>query len=605
MPGLQEWIHKLEEGEGTRYIKIGTLILVLLAVTVIYDVREFRNFSTQEAMDKAQLARNIAQGRGYTTRFIRPLSVHLIKEHRKGEFPSIKAEHPDLANAPVYPLVLAVFMKVMPFNYKITDSANFMKCQPEILIAGFNQALFFAAALMIFCLARKLFDASVGWVSALVFLASDLFWRFSVSGLPTMLLVVIFLGVVWCLVALEQGSQVPVPNEAGSPQTPAPETKRSVLWFIMVAVAAGALVGVGGLTLYSFAWLILPTVAFLAFYFPQRRPHLPLAALIAFILVMAPWVVRNYQKSGTLFGTAGFSIYQETLNFRDNRLERSLVPDLDKVTTRQIFYKLVENAGDIASNQLPRMGGSWVSAFFLVGLLVQFRSSTLSRLRVFLLVSLVLLTLVQALGRTHLTTASPEVNTENILAILAPLVFMFGVSLYFVLLDQVTLPFAEARYLVTGTFVVTAGVSLIITLLPPRSNPIVYPPYYPPATQEISEMLEEKELMISDMPWAVAWYGDRQCLWLTLKSPLKPPNDFFEIYTFEKTIKALYLTPLTMDKQFRAQMLLNDDDWGKFIMQVLLKAEVPPQFPLKKFHAGFFPFQFVLMDRERWKTHAK
>jgi hypothetical protein len=60
-----------------------------------------------------------------------------------------------------------------------------------------------------------------------------------------------------------------------------------------------------------------------------------------------------------------------------------------------------------------------------------------------------------------------------------------------------------------------------------------------------------------------------------------------------------------MDKQFRAQMLLNDDDWGKFIMQVLLKAEVPPQFPLKKFHAGFFPFQFVLMDRERWKTHAK
>jgi hypothetical protein len=38
-----------------------------------------------------------------------------------------------------------------------------------------------------------------------------------------------------------------------------------------------------------------------------------------------------------------------------------------------------------------------------------------------------------------------------------------------------------------------------------------------------------------------------------------------------------------MDKQFRAQMLLNDDDWGKFIMQVLLKAEVPPQFPLQNF----------------------
>ena len=80
MPGLQEWIHKLEEGEGTRYIKIGTLILALLAATAIYDVREFKNFSTQEAMDRAQLARNIAQGRGYTTRFVRPLSLHLVQE---------------------------------------------------------------------------------------------------------------------------------------------------------------------------------------------------------------------------------------------------------------------------------------------------------------------------------------------------------------------------------------------------------------------------------------------------------------------------------------------------------------------------------------------
>jgi hypothetical protein len=73
------------------------------------------------------------------------------------------------------------------------------------------------------------------------------------------------------------------------------------------------------------------------------------------------------------------------------------------------------------SNQLPRMGGSWVSAFFgwAVGPVQELDPS---RLRVFLLASLALLTLVQALGRTHLTTASPEVNTENILAILAPLV---------------------------------------------------------------------------------------------------------------------------------------------------------------------------------------
>ena len=202
MAGVQEWIHKLEEGEGTRLIKIGTLVLVLVAVVVVYDFREYRNFSTQEAMDLAQLGRNIAEGRGFTTRFIRPVSVHLLQKHRADRNPRLNGEHPDLANPPVYPLLLAGLMKGLPFEYKIADTNEFSRFQPEVLIACFNQALFFGAAFLVFCLARKLFDTGVAWVTALVFLGSNLFWRFSVSGLPTIFLVVIFLGVVWSLVLL-------------------------------------------------------------------------------------------------------------------------------------------------------------------------------------------------------------------------------------------------------------------------------------------------------------------------------------------------------------------------------------------------------------------
>ncbi len=35
-------------------------------------------------------------------------------------------------------------------------------------------------------------------------LGTELLWRFSVSGLSTMLLLVIFIGLAWCLVLLEQ-----------------------------------------------------------------------------------------------------------------------------------------------------------------------------------------------------------------------------------------------------------------------------------------------------------------------------------------------------------------------------------------------------------------
>src|SRR2546430_17524169 len=208
---LQEWIHRFEVGEGTRTVPWVLAILALLALTAVYDLREYRNFSTAEAMDAAQLARNLATGKGYTTDFIRPLSIHLVEQHqiklnqRTNDFALLKSAHPDLANPPVYPLLLAGLMKALPFEWEIPGGVVFLRYQPEVLIAFFNQALFFAAILAAFQLCRRRFAEAAAWISTLALAGSELFWRVSVSGLSTMLLVVIFLGLGWCLVFMEQG----------------------------------------------------------------------------------------------------------------------------------------------------------------------------------------------------------------------------------------------------------------------------------------------------------------------------------------------------------------------------------------------------------------
>jgi hypothetical protein len=48
-------------------------------------LRAYRNLATQEAMDSAQLARNIAEGKGYTTLFIRPFSLYLVQSHNEAK----------------------------------------------------------------------------------------------------------------------------------------------------------------------------------------------------------------------------------------------------------------------------------------------------------------------------------------------------------------------------------------------------------------------------------------------------------------------------------------------------------------------------------------
>lgn len=601
MPALQEIIHRLEVGAWTRYVKVGVALLGFLVFAVVYDVRCFKNFATQEAMDSAQLARNLSRGRGFTTDFVRPLSLYLLQRHqleskegKPGQF--LKGEHPDLANGPVYPLLLAGWMKILPFDYSISKGAFFWRYQPEVLVAGLNQIFFFVSVLLVFALARKLFDAPVAWVSAAVFAGADLFWKFSVSGLSTSLLTLLFLVLVWLLVLIEENHR---------------EGTRPHGWLIACAALAGLVLGLGTLSRYAFIALLLPVLGFLGLFLGQRRIVLSIVTAATCLAVVTPWLARNYKLSGTFFGVTGYTVYQETTpQFRGNKLERYMSGDFElalaKVEVDHFLRKFVVNLAEMVRHDLPTLGGSWLTGLFLVGLLVPFLNPTLNRVRVFLLFSLVFLMIFQALGKTHLSSDMPELNSENLLVLVAPVVFIFGVAMFFLLLDQINLPFPPTRTIVAWGFGIIVSAPLIFTMLPPRSIPVAYPPYWPPLVQDVSSWMKTDELMMSDMPWAVAWYGERKCLWATLDAPSDLRNskgsDFFAIHDFQKPIQGILLTRLTTDAKWFSQMIQGQDfAWGKFMLECLLRTNVPNGFPLTHSPPGFLQEGLLfLSDKERW-----
>jgi hypothetical protein len=600
MPGLQEIIHRIELGEWTRYLKIGVALLCFVAFAVFYNLREFKNFSTQEAMDNAQLARNIATGRGFTTDFIRPVSIYMLQKHHlatgMGDTNIIRGNHPDLANAPFYPLLLAGAMKVLPFDYEITKGATFSRYQPEVLLAYLNQALFLASLLLVFRLGSRLFDQPVAWLSTILFAATDIFWKFSVSGLSTMFLVLLFLLLVWCLVIIEQQNR---------------EGQRSPRWFFLMAVVTGLLVGVAALTRYSFICLLAPVLVFFIMYLGERRATVSLVTAAACFLVVAPWLVRNYQQSGTPFGIAGYAIYKETIpQLKGTKLERYMNGDLEMALTKvgvdQYIRKALLNTSSIAQHQLLNLGGNWVSAFFVVGLLVTFLNPSLNRLRVFMLLSILSLIVAQALGQSHRTDESPLINSENLLVVVAPVVFIFGTAMFFLLLDQVNLPHPSLRQVLTGGFALAMCAPLVFTLLPPRSHPAAYPPYWPPMVQDVASWMKQDELMMSDMPWAVAWYGSHKCMWLTLDAPSNMQrtdhSDFYAMHDFQKPIQGILLTRLTTDAKWYSQMIKGQDYvWGKFMLECLLRTNVPAGFPLRYSPPGFLEEGLLfLSDRTRW-----
>ena len=588
--GVQEWIHKLEEGEGVRYIKLAFGVLVLLTLTALWHIREAKSFGSIEAMDAGQLARNIAEGKGYTTDFVRPLSITLVQRVGEGERSSVlDPSHPDLANAPVYPVLLAGLMKVLPFDWEM-QAKNFRRYQPEVLIGIFNQVLFFMALFLTFIVARRLFDTAVAWLAVVILTTTELIWMFTTSGLSTMLLLVLMLLLGWVLVALEQN----VREGTGSPR-----------WFLLMALAVGGVLGVMGLTRYSLAFMALPVAGFLGVAGGTHRVKLSIIPVVAMLLIMSPWMLRNYQVGGNVFGVNAFSIYQGTPPFQGNRLERSMPEklelELNKVEPGDFMKKLALNAQEITTDDLPRLGGNWVSAFFLVALLIPFRNPAISRFRYFVAGSILVLAVVQGLGRTELSTHSPRVNSENLLVLLVPMVFVFGAGLFFVLLDQIEFAHPFLRQAVISAFVLFLALPLILRILPPRNSPFQYPPYHPPIIQQISHWMGEEELIMSDMPWAVAWYGDRQAVWTTLDTGDVANSDYFRISDYQKEIKGLYLTQLTIDAKFVSDILKSEEGaWGRFVLESIIKTNVPSGFPLRKAPPGLFPEQLFLSDQRRW-----
>ena len=599
---IQNWIHRIEEGGGLRYLKYGLIILLGAGLVVGYNLRRFKNMSNAEAMDTAQLARNLATHRGYNTLFVRPFSMYLVEKadaDRNGpptlgdtrDRSRIRDQmHPDLANPPVYPLLLAGLMKASPkFQYQAAGTQKiwnrkgaFAMYEPDFLIGLFNQALFFIAVVIVFFMAKRLFDREVAWTSAAVFLGTDLFWRFSISGLSTMLLILIFLVLAWCVLVLEKSAR---------------EGQRSPAFLLLLAVAIGLLIGISCLTRYSLGWLILPMLFFLILFGGRQRIVLCVATLAVFTVVVGPWIARNYRISHTPFGVAGYAIFEGTDLFPQYRLQRSLNPDFSLLTYHDVWNKFINNAQTCLQEDLPRLGGSWVSAFFLVGLLVPYKNLSLRRLRYFVLLCLPMLLIAQAVGKTALSDDVPVVNSENLLVIVAPMVLIFGISLFYILLDQLNLPAIQFRKLIIGLFCLFVCLPTIINFVSTRTNAVAFPPYHPPSAQKFSGWMKENELMMSDIPWAVAWYGNRQCIWLTLNAQ----KAFGEIHDYRKPVKAVYLPPVTIDARFRSGWVRADElSWGSFVIDGFANHELPPNFPLRRVPRGYLPEQLFITDVDRW-----
>jgi len=484
------------------------LVLIILTLGNLFTL--FRGLNSPQAMDQAQIAREISRGNGITTKFIRPRAYQQAKEHqgRTVTFAGFK----DTYHSPLNPLLNAAVLKLIGADnadrWKMGE--NEMVFPLDRVIATVSTLCFLMAIGVTYLLVSRIFDPKIAGVTAILMLFCQTFWDYSLSGLPQMLMLLLFSCAIYFVYrAVEDAS------EGRIPFTP--------------AVIAGVFFTLLAMTHYLTVWIALGFIIFAAVSF---RPRGVVGVTILAILIIPSVFImlRNFGISGTPFGIAFFTLYNGIGGGTEEFVMRSPTPP--DLLNRGFFSTILRTILVQTIDIIPFLGGIIVAPLFFISLLHPFKRPSIANFRW----AILLMFGVSAVGLAFFGISTDRLDPNQTHLLFAPVMTAYGLAFVSILWSRlpVVVSVPMLRNLHHIVVIIICAIPLILALpnqvrlglnYKDRGGVPHWPPYYAPALNlKLSEWLPEENICFSDQPWAVAWYADRISVWL-------PPEqaDFIQI----------------------------------------------------------------------------
>jgi len=527
--------------DGAVIIRRLLFFLVLLGLTLVHLLILFRGLDTPQAMDQAQIGRQVARGEGLTTQFIRPLEHHIAEQHEGSPVPFVDLR--DTYHAPLNPLVLGAVFKLVG-----ADDAQAWGMEPKELIYPLDRVvalvstLFFLMSMGVtYLLVSRVFDGKIAGVTALLMLLCDLFWRFSQSGLPQMLLLLLFTcGLYFAYRAVEY-------QEQG--RSPVFQAMIGSLFFALMV-----------LTHWIGAW---PFFGFLIFAALAFRPRgvVALSALGVLLVAVVPPMVRMAGITGQPFGVARFVFYNGLAGGSESLVMRTQDLGDTPFTLDGLLLKILGTTLVQATELIPFFGGIIAAPIFFVALLHPFKRTSIAQFRWLILLMWGFAAIGMAIfGIDREENAGLHPNQIHLL--FAPIMAAYGLAFVSILWSRLeavaTVPaLRNAHYIAIVAF---SAAPMVLSLPKAVRNYMAvsdrggwpqWPPYFPQSLNRalprfLNNDPAKPEIVVSDQPWAVAWYADTHSIWLP-----KTMEDFkaidAEATDFGTRLMGMLITPSSRD----------------------------------------------------------
>ncbi len=525
------------------------VILVLLTIGNLFPL--FRGLNSPHAMDQAQIARELARGNGFTTKFIRPLDYQKNTEHQKSVLPYTNFQ--DTYHSPLNPLLNAAIFKMIGAD----DFERWKMSNKEVIfpldrvIAAISTVCFLLSIGVTYLLIVRIFDPKIAGVTAVLMLFCETFWNYSLSGLPQMFMLLLFTcGIYFAYRAVEDSSEGRTP--------------------LVSAIIAGVFFTLLSMTHYLTVWIALGYIIFAAIAF-RPRGVVGITILVTLIIPSVFVMLRNYDISGTPFGTAFYNLYNGIGSDKENFALRSSVPP--DLINRGFFFAILRSLLVQTTDIIPFLGGILVAPLFFLSLLHSFKSPSIATFRW----ALLCMFSISALGLAFFGVSSENLDPNQTHLLFAPVMTAYGLAFVSILWNKLPIVMSAPmiRNLHHVIIIIICALPLILSL--PYKVRLGFhrkdiggvphwPPYFAPVHNlGLNKFLNESQICVTDQPWATAWYADRISIWLPVTS-----KDFIKYQTIgndlDTPIAGILISPSSHGSDIIANVSNEYKDFSSLIL---------------------------------------
>lgn len=487
------------------------IALVLLLMMCVFKLfLTFRGLDQPAAMEQAQIARSVAQGKGFVTKSLSPL--HVVGAAARAEADEESTlnfrEFRDSNYAPLNTVFMAVALKLTGMDdfesVRMKDKGGFLY-KPDRAIAATSTVFFALAMVLSYMLAARLFDEVVACATVCFLMFSELMLSYAVNGLPQMLMMCCVLGAMnFMLSAFRATQQV--------------NSSRAMLY----TLAAFGCMGLLCLSGWMGIWPALGLLLFCCFYFRPAGAYAVGASVVLFFFLL--WsMVSNYLATGSLLGHGMLGLYN---GFGGGEEMALRVADLNGAPLQGsgVVLRFLGRTFGQLRELYVNMGSIVVVPFFFLALLNPYRRAEVqsSKWAIFSMwgISCVGMALFGVNNAVHVT---------QLAVIFAPFFVAYGISLVFNFLARYRyegVTYNQVRGLAVfimilvsaGPFLMSMPKSIYMGIWLGDNGRPHYPPYFPPALNiGLANISSPEAVIATDQPWAVAWYADRMAMRLPTK----------------------------------------------------------------------------------------